>query len=136
MDFDRAAGLIVKLRKEKAAIEAAIKPQVAEINERIDKLEVWVHEKAIEMGLKRVPTEHGTMFWTTIASATVAERTAFFDFCKANDRWDMVQARASAPNVKAYIELTGSVPPGINFATVQNFNLRAGKSADAEITEE
>lgn len=125
MNYDRAASLYVKMRRDIEALERqidAIKAQKAE-------LESWFALKAMEDGLKTIPTPHGTAYWSTHYSATVAAREPFFDFVKTHDLFDLVQARASSTAVKSYIDGNGEAPPGVNFSSTKVFNLREGKVA-------
>jgi hypothetical protein len=127
MNFDRAAQLYISLRQEKEAVEAEAKRRTAEIKAKMAELENWFTLKAEEAGLKNVPTMHGTAYWSTHYSATVAAREPFFEFVKENDAWDLVQARASSSAVKSFIDGHGEPPPGVNFSAVKVFNLREGK---------
>jgi len=80
-------------------------------------VENWMTAKAQEDGLESVKTNFGTAYWSTHHTATVASREEFFAYCKENDSWDMVEARASKLGVKSFIEANGAPPPGVNFSS-------------------
>ena len=123
MNYDRAAILYVKMRREIDELEA----KITAIKAKKVELENWFALKAAEDGLKTIPTPHGTAYWSTHYSATVAAREPFFEFVKEHNMYDLLQARASSTAVRSYIEGHGEAPPGINFSSTKVFNLREGK---------
>jgi hypothetical protein len=87
-------------------------------------LENWFTAKAQEDGLSTIKTNAGTAYWSTHHSATVGSREDLFNFCKDNNAWDLLEARASKTAVRSYIEASGEPPPGVNFKSVSVFNFR------------
>lgn len=130
MNYEEAAAKYVALRNEKERIEREAKTAVAELNSTMQDLENWFTVRAQEEGLTKINTPVGTVYWSTHNSATVADRTALFDFCKESGAWDLIESRASKTAVKSFIEGHGVPPPGVNFSSIQVFNLR--KSASKE----
>lgn len=124
MNYEQAGEKYVALRNEVARIEGEAKTAVAELKSTMLDLENWFTLRAQEEGLTKIPTPVGTVYWSTHNAATVADRTALFDFCKANNAWDLIESRASKTAVKSFVEGHGVPPPGVNFSTVQVFNLR------------
>jgi predicted NAD/FAD-binding protein len=130
MNYDMAAEKYLTVRKEIEALERAHKEAKAELVEKQLALENWFTAKAQEDGLETVKTPHGTAYWSTHNTATVASREAFFSFCKEHDAWDMVESRASKTGVKSFIESHGEPPPGVNFSSTRVFNLRKAQSKE------
>jgi hypothetical protein len=123
MNFDRAAELYLGLRGEIAVLES----QISEKKVKQAELADWFAIRAAEEGLQTVPTPHGTAYWSTRYSATVADPSAFKDFVIEHKLFDMLENRASSVAVKSYIDGNGEVPPGINFSSTKVFALRKGK---------
>lgn len=130
MNYDIAAEKYLQVRKEIDDLERQHKANKAAITERLLALENWFTAKAQEDGLETVKTPHGTAYWSTHHTATVASREEFFSFCKEHDAWDMVESRASKTGVKSYIEANGAPPPGVNFSSNRVFNMRKAQSKE------
>ena len=124
MNYELAAEKYLQVRNAIDDLERAHKATKAKLTEKLVAVESWMTAKAQEDGLESVKTNFGTAYWSTHHTATVASREEFFAYCKENDTWDMVEARASKLGVKSFIESNGAPPPGINFSSTRVFNLR------------
>lgn len=130
MNFELASEKYLALRQEVEALERAHKAAKAELAEKMVLLENWFTARAQEEGLETIKTPLGTAYWSTHHTATVASREELFSFCKQNDAWDLVEARASKTAVKAFIEGHGEPPPGVNFSSTRVFNFRKAQSKE------
>lgn len=130
MTFDEATEKYLTLRASLEEVERAAKEAAAPIKQTMRDMETWFATRAQDEGLTQIKTSLGTAYWTTHNSATVADRSALFAYCKENDTWDLLESRASKTAVRSFIEGHGVPPPGVNFTSVQVFNLR--KSANKE----
>jgi hypothetical protein len=124
MNYEQAADRYMSVRKELDALEREYKERKAKIKEKQIALENWFTAKAQEDGLSTIKTNYGTAYWSTHHSATVASREDLFSFCRDNDAWDLLEARASKTAVRSYIEASGEPPPGVNYKSVSVFNFR------------
>jgi len=124
MNYEEAAGRYLTVKRDMEALDREYKERKAKIKEKMVVLENWFTAKAQEDGLSSIKTSAGTAYWSTHHSATVASREDFFNFCKDQDAWDLLEARASKTAVKSYIEAAGEPPPGVNFNAVNVFNFR------------
>lgn len=131
MNYELAAERYLQTRKEIEALDAAHKAAKAALTEKLVALENWFTAKAQEDGLETVKTAFGTGYWSTHSTATVGSREAFFAYCRENDAWDMVEARASRTGVKSFIEAHGEPPPGVNFSTYRVFNFRVSTKQES-----
>lgn len=114
----------MKLRLQKEEIEGAVKVQVAEIKAKMEKLEAWIKEQADAQGVTSFKTNSGTAFLTTTDFASVADWDALVSFIRENEAFDMVEKRVSKLAVRSYIDQTKSVPPGVNYGTKLEVNIR------------
>jgi hypothetical protein len=128
MNYDIAMERYLQVRAEIEALEREHKANKAKLTEKLVAVENWITAKAQEDGLETVKTSHGTGYWSTHHTATVASREELFTHCKLNDAWDLVEARASKTAVKSYIEANGAPPPGVNFSSTRVFNLRKAQN--------
>jgi hypothetical protein len=128
MNYDTAVERYLQVRKQLDDMEREFKAAKAPLTEKLTVLENWITAKAQEDGLETIKTPHGTGYWSTHNTATVASREELFRFCKEHDAWDLVESRASKTGVKSYIEAHGAPPPGVNFSSTRVFNLRKAQN--------
>ncbi len=112
------------LRSQKDAIEAEMKSRVDGIKANMAKLEAWIKEKADEQGVTSFKSDFGTAFLTTTDYANVADWDAVLDFIRTNEAYDMLEKRISKIAVRGYIQQNKTVPPGVNYGTKLEVNIR------------
>jgi hypothetical protein len=120
----------LKLRRKKEAIEDETKDKVAELKAKMTKLESWLMQKADEDGVTSFKTPAGTAFVTTTDYANVADWDAVLTFIKENDAFDMLEKRVSKTAVRAHMDETGDVPPGITYGSKIGVNVRKATGGD------
>lgn len=131
VNIDDVVATYMKLRSQKDAIEAEVKDNVAVIKSKMEKLEAWIKDQADQQGVTSFKTKHGTAFLTTTDYAQVGDWDAVLNFIRDNEAFDMLEKRVSKIAVRGYIEHTKSVPPGVNYGTKLEVNIRK-PSATAE----
>ncbi len=124
VNVDDVIATYMKLRDQKATIEAEVKDKVSSIRAKMEKLEAWIKEKADAEGVTSFKTKHGTAFLTTTDYANVADWDAVLNFIQENQAFDMLEKRVSKTAVRGYIDQTKAVPPGINYGTKLEVNVR------------
>jgi hypothetical protein len=124
VNVDDVVATYMKLRSQKEAIEAEVKDKVAGIKAKMEKLEAWIKEQADAQGVTSFKTKHGTAFLTTTDYANVADWDAVLDFIRGNEAYDMLEKRISKVAVRGYIEANKAVPPGVNYGTKLEVNIR------------
>lgn len=130
MTYEEAAKKYLEARLEIDKLEKKFKEEKAEVMKRVMLLEGWFTAKAQEEGLKTISTPYGIGYWSTHHTASVESRESFFNFCKENDTWDLVETRASKSGVKSFIEANGAPPPGVNFSSISVFNFRKAQTKE------
>jgi len=124
VNIDDVVATYMKLRSQKDAIEAEVKDNVAVIKSKMEKLEAWIKDQADQQGVTSFKTKHGTAFLTTTDYAQVGDWDAVLNFIRDNEAFDMLEKRVSKIAVRGYIEHTKSVPPGVNYGTKLEVNIR------------
>lgn len=124
VNVDQVIAAYMKLRANKDAIEGEVKTKVADIKAKMEKLEAWIKSQADEQGVTSFKTKHGTAFLTTTDYANVADWDAVLDFIKTNDAFEMLEKRVSKTAVRNYVENDKYVPPGVNYGTKLEVNIR------------
>jgi hypothetical protein len=122
----------MKLRDQKATLEADVKAQVAVIKTKMDKLEAFLKTQMDAQGLTSFKSDYGTAFLTTTDFANVADWDATLTFIREQNAFDMLEKRVSKIAVRGYIEANKAVPPGITYGTKLEVNIRkpGAKSED------
>jgi hypothetical protein len=121
---DAAIGAYMALRKQKEQAEAAVKTQVDDIKAKMAKLEAWIKIQADTQGVTSFKTHHGTAFLTTTDYANVADWDAVLTHIRETGAYDMLEKRISKMAVRGYIEENKIVPPGVNYGTKLELNIR------------
>ena len=124
VNVDDVVATYMKLRSQKEAIEAEVKDRVSTIKAKREKLEAWIKEQADVQGVTSFKTKHGTAFLTTTDYANVADWDAVLDFIRTQEAFDMLEKRISKIAVRGYIEANKAVPPGVNYGTKLEVNIR------------
>jgi len=116
--------IYIQLRDRRAQRKAAYENEDADDKTKQEKIEALLLVKFNEEGVESVRTEAGTAYKTTRVSTSVADRDAFFDFVRANNAFDMLEARASKDAIKQYRAANDDLPPGINWSEAIVVNVR------------
>ena len=124
VNVDDVVATYMKLRSQKEAIEAEVKDRVSTIKAKMEKLEAWIKEQADAQGVTSFKTKHGTAFLTTTDYANVGDWDAVLGFIRENEAFDMFEKRISKIAVRGYIEANKAVPPGVNYGTKLEVNIR------------
>jgi hypothetical protein len=114
----------MKLRAQRDVIEAETKEKLSLVKANMGKLEAWLMAKADADGVTSFKTDHGTAFLTTTDFANVEDWDAVLSFIKQEDAFDMLERRVSKTAVRAYIDATKAVPPGVKYGTKLDINIR------------
>jgi hypothetical protein len=112
------------LRNQKEALAQSVKAKTDEINAKLAKIEAWIKQQADAQGVTSFKSEHGTAFLTTVDFANVADWDATLRFIRETEAYDMLEKRVSKTAVRAYIDQTKTVPPGVNYGTKLEVNIR------------
>jgi hypothetical protein len=124
VNVDDVVATYMKLRSQKESIEAEVKDRVSTIKAKMEKLEAWIKEQADAQGVTSFKTKHGTAFLTTTDYANVADWDAVLGFIREQEAFDMLEKRISKIAVRGYIEANKAVPPGVNYGTKLEVNIR------------
>lgn len=124
LNVDQVVAAYMKLRQQKEALEASIKEEVGVIKDKMTKMEAWIKEQADAQGVTSFKTKHGTAFLSTTDYANVADWDAVLNFIQEASAFDMLEKRVSKIAVRGYIEEHKAVPPGINYGTKLEVQIR------------
>jgi hypothetical protein len=121
---EAAVAAYMKLRAQKTEAEARIKDEVTQIEANMGKIEAWIKTQADALGVSSFKTKHGTAFLITKDYANVADWDATLSFIKETGAFDMLNKAVNKTAVRGYIEQNKTVPPGVNYGTKVEVNVR------------
>ena len=125
MKINEAVALYIKLRDQKAEMKAEFDGQLAEVQEKLDKLELKLLEAFNQLGMDSVKTEAGTAYTTVRTSASVADKDAFFDFVRDREEWSLLEVRCAKTAVEQYRAAhDNELPPGVSIREERVVNVR------------
>lgn len=130
INIDEVIAAYIKLREKRAQIKAEAEAKAEELLGKMTKLESFLKEQADAQGVTSFKTRHGTAFLTTVDFATVADWDAMLKFVRENEAFDMFEKRVSKAAVRGYIEQLNRVPPGVNYGTRIEVNVRKPTSKE------
>lgn len=114
----------ITLRDRKNKMKKDQAEDLRPITEKMGLLENWLLRDLQTRGVESQKTKEGTAFVSTVATATVKDRDALFDFIKEKDMYDLLENRVSKTVVADYLEDTGEVVPGVNYQQTQVVRIR------------
>ena len=125
---DDAVRAYVAMRDQMQAEDKAAKARKAEQTEELDKISMWLRDKADELGVDSFRTGSGTAFRNVKTSYRVAPGADGWDqftaWVKENDRFDCLEKRVAKLAVKEFHDDSGQVPPGVVYVAEVEFDVR------------
>jgi hypothetical protein len=109
-----------KIKELNEAHEASIKPLV----ELQNMLTGWLQSFLEQAGADSIKTQQGTCYSTTRYSASLADPESFMTFVKSTENFDLIDRKANATAVRAYVEEHGQLPPGVNLNAIKTVGVR------------
>ena len=112
-------------RDAKDALKKRYDADKAALDATLDRLEGVMLNQLNAQGADNIKTPHGTFYRQVATSATVADWPVLLEHIKATEDWDMLERRVNKTAVVSFSEASGGdLPPGVNFKTAINVNVR------------
>lgn len=104
-------------RKEYTEYETAAK-------DRMDQITMILREVADYLGLNALPTKSGTAYRTIKKNYRVGSWDSILNFIKETGNWQMLEKRIGKLATQEIHDLTGEIPPGVDFSQEVEFVVR------------
>lgn len=114
----------IALRDKIRSLEEEQKETLKPYKDTLEKLGAVILAHLNETGVESVRTNAGSAYLTPKKSATLADAKAFFDYCKSNDAWDLMDRKANVTAVGDFVEEHGAAPPGVNYSVELKVGVR------------
>jgi len=122
--IDDIVARYVQLRDQKDKIAADAKAQTEQIVKQMQIIEGWLHTKLQELGVESFKTDAGTAFVKTSDFAGVQDFNLVIQYVKENEAWNLLKKDVNKTAVKEYLAEHGVPPPGVNYGTKQEVQVR------------
>ncbi len=120
--------MFIDVRDKIAMIDEDAERRKKPLVEAKNLLEGWITNFMTKTGAQSVRTKIGqTAFFSSRASASVADADAFMRHVIGAQAWELLERRASAAAVEDFIKANGEAPPGVNFNRMRTLSVRKGK---------
>jgi hypothetical protein len=114
----------VAVRDQIKVIEERHTKELETIKAIKDELTGILQECLTAIGAESIRTSEGTAYTSTKYTASLADPKAFMDFVISNQNFDLLDRKANSTAVRAYVEETGSLPPGVNLSSIATVGVR------------
>lgn len=129
--IDEAIEVYVDTRDALRAHQKAAKQKEEELKEFMDKISMWLRDRADELGVDSFKTRHGTAYRNVKPTYRVGDWDAFINWVIESGNTQCLEKRV-AKRAAAEIHKTDEVvPPGLDYSLEVEFNvLRPGKKKE------
>lgn len=114
----------VELRDELASIKADYKAKEEEIKNKMFEIESGLKGVMDSLGMESIRTNAGTAYLHETVFMNTIDKSAFFDYCKENGRWDLLDVRGAKKSIEEFIKENQEVPPGIDLRRELTIGIR------------
>lgn len=123
-DYDSLTAVYIQCRDAKEELKREITEKTAPVDSLMKTIEGKLLSMIEESGLESVRTASGTVYKMPKTSAKVADWKIFLDYVKKNDAFDLLVKNVSKDAVKARIEESNEIVPGIDMYTIITVGIR------------
>ena len=124
VDISVYIGKYVKLRDAIKAQDDAHKEKMAPYREAKEKVEALLLDYLQQQKSESVKTENGTVYRTSRKSASLEDADAFMRHVIGSEEWDLLDRKANATAVEAYVKENGVLPPGVKYTVMHTVGVR------------
>lgn len=122
--LDDAINTYVATRDDLAAERKAYNQYEAKAKNYMDRIEMFIKEKADELGVDSIRTKSGTAYRTVKTSYRVGNWDEYLEWMKQTGNFHCLEKRAAKLAVKEIHDETGEVPPGLEYHAEVGFDVR------------
>lgn len=110
---DDIVAAYVRLRDQKAELKAQQAEALKPYDEALAKLEAEALRILSDTGVESMKTSAGTVYQSVAMSVTVQDKSAFMDYIKEHQAFDLLDVRANKTAVQDFVTENQDTPPGV-----------------------
>lgn len=124
--IDEAIEKYVNRRDELKSLQSEFKRIEDERKEELEKIQMWLRDKADDLGVDSFKTQFGTAYRSVKARYSVSAGSwdTFIDWVKKTGNFQCLEKRVAKLATKEIHDDTGEVPPGIEYSAEVEFDVR------------
>lgn len=122
--IDDAINTYVATRDALAEERKAYNTYEAKAKHYMDRIEMFIKEKADEIGVDSFKTKSGTAYRTVKTSYRVGSWDDYLNWLKSTGNFQCLEKRAAKNAVKEIHDETGEIPPGLEYVAEVTFDVR------------
>ena len=127
MDVKNIVETYIKYRDYIDKREDELKTELKVYRDAMKVLEAATNKVLTASNVESLRTEAGTAYFTEVMSVSTVDRSALFDYVKANGAYDLLTSAVAKDQVREFMQShDGSQPPGVNVTFVRKVNFRHG----------
>jgi hypothetical protein len=123
-NIDDAINVFVATRDELAAERKAYNTYEARAKHYMDRIEMFIKDKADDLGVDSFRTKSGTAFRNVKTSYRVSVWPEYLAWLQETGNFQCLEHRAAKNAVKEVHDETGEVPPGLEYTVEVGFDVR------------
>lgn len=113
-EVEQAVVEYLSARDEKAAIAERHKTELADVNDRLKRLDAFLLGKLQELGVDSVSAAGASVHYVTELQAGIGDKGALMDYIRESGEAELLQTRVSSTVLKEWMAAhDGSTPPGV-----------------------
>lgn len=114
-NIDELIDRYIKLRDRKSELKAKYDQDTDALDEAMEKIENFMLKHLNEQGADSIGAGTGTVFKSSVTSATVADWDATLQFIVDKAMWHLLDKRVNKTAVAEFVKTEGDLPPGVNW---------------------
>lgn len=122
--IDDAINVYVATRDALAEERKSYNTYEAKAKNYMDRIEMFIKDKADEIGVDSFKTKSGTAYRTVKTSYRVGQWDLYLAWMKETGNFQCLEKRAAKNAVKEIHDETGEIPPGLEYVAEVAFDVR------------
>ena len=123
-DIEKRVAQYVALRDKIHNMELKHAEELKKPQEMLEQLAGIIHKFLDQHKLENLKTSAGTCYISTRWTASVQDPDAFINYVIENKEFDLLERRASATAVKAYVQDHNHLPSGVSLNALASVGVR------------
>ena len=124
VSIDDAINVYVATRDALAEERKSYNTYEAKAKNYMDRIEMFIKDKADEIGVDSFKTKSGTAYRTVKTSYRVGQWDLYLAWMKETGNFQCLEKRAAKNAVKEIHDETGEIPPGLEYVAEVAFDVR------------
>lgn len=123
-DMEKRVAQYVQIRDAIEALQKRHSEELKPLRELLDALGGRIQQFLDTNNLENLKTSAGSCYLSTRYTTSVADAKAFMDYVVESKNFDLLERRANATAVKAYVQEHGHLPAGVNMSALTSVGVR------------